>query len=455
MSSYDIAVIGGGPGGYVAAIRAAQLGAKVCVIEKDVLGGTCLNRGCIPTKALWECARLLDDIQRAADFGVETSEPKLDFARATARTREVVDTLTKGIGMLLKKNKVALIKGAACLKDGKRIAVGDQEIQANKIILATGSRPAKIRAFPYDGKKIITSDEALQLSSLPKSILIVGGGYIGVEFASFLHAFGSEVTIVEALDHLLPLQDQDISKEIFKAFKKQKIKVHVKTQVEELSASNSGVSARLSSGKTVEAELALICVGRQPYTEGLGLENVGIRTTEKGTIEINETCQTTASGIYAIGDITPAPQLAHVASAQAKVAASNAAGRRAKIDYRVIPACVFAHPEAASVGLAEQEAREKGIEVKCAVFHYRGLGRAIAGGEIDGMFKLIGDAQTGELLGAHIVGAHASDMIAELALAIKLEATIEEIAETIHAHPTLSEGVMEAAEVWLDRPVHT
>ncbi|NOZ22194.1 MAG: dihydrolipoyl dehydrogenase [Planctomycetes bacterium] len=455
MSPCNIAIIGGGPGGYVAAIRAAQLGAKVCVIEKDALGGTCLNRGCIPTKALWECARLIDDVRRAADFGIRASEPELDFAKAMQRTRTVIETLTKGIGLLLKKNKVDVIEGVGCLRDENTIGVGDRTIHADKIILATGSRPAKIRAFPYDGKKVITSDEALRLSSLPKSILIVGGGYIGAEFASFLHAFGAKVTVVEALDRLLPLQDADVSKEIFKAFKKQKIGVHTKTKVEELSTTDSGVSAKLASGKSVDAEVALISVGREPYTEGLGLENVGLKTTDKGTIEIDETCRTALPGIYAIGDITPAPQLAHVASAQAKVAAANAAGQRARIDCRVIPACIFVHPEAACVGLTEQQAKDQGIDVKCATFHYRGLGRAIAGGEIDGMFKLIGDPTTGELLGAHIVGAHASDMIGELALAMKLESTIEEIAETIHAHPTLAEGIMETAEVWLDRPVHT
>lgn len=454
MPQYDVVVIGGGPGGYVAAIRAAQLGAKVCLVEKGRLGGTCLNRGCIPTKALWECGRLMEDIRRAGEFGVMVPAPGMDFAKVKERMAGVVDTLNKGVAMLLKKNKVEVKEGTGRLKSSRVVCVGDGEISTDKIVLATGSRPAAPKAFPIDGKKVITSDEALQLASLPKSVLIVGGGYIGAEFASFLHAFGVEVTVVEALDRLLPLQDEDVSKELFKAFKKQKLGVHVKTNVDSMTVGDRGVTASLSSGKSVEAEIALICVGRVPCTEGLGLETVGIET-KKGSIEIDEHCRTAVPGIYAIGDITGKPQLAHVASAQAKVAVAHACGRRAKMDYRVIPSCVFAQPEIGTVGLTEQQAKDAGIEVKCAKFSYRGLGRAIAGGEIEGFFKLIGDAKTGELVGAHIVGAHASDLIAEMALAIKLEATVEDVAETIHAHPTLSEGLMECAEVWLDRPIHS
>lgn len=461
MADYEIAVIGSGPGGYVAAIRAAQLGGKVCIIEKrekDGLGGTCLNRGCIPSKAIIESARLFAKIKQASEFGITVENASADWGKIVARAASVTDVLRRGVTALLKKNNVEVIIGEASLRDAREVEVktadgSKKALRASKIILATGSEAARPSFFPFDGKKIITSDEALTLPKLPASILIVGGGYIGCEFASVFQQLGVSVTIVEMLPSLLPEMDADLGAELFKAFKKRKVALHLGAKIESLGTADGKVSAKLAGGQTLQADLALICVGRTSNVNGLGLDKAGVKASDKG-VETNEYMQTSVPNIYAIGDITTKWKLAHVASKEGKVAAGHAMGKHEKMSYRVVPSCVFTTPEVASVGLTEQQAKAKNLNIKTSKFPFMAIGKARAGGETEGFAKLIGDAQTGEVLGVHIIGPDAGDLIAEGAMAIELEAIMETIAETIHTHPTLAEALMESAEVWLGRPIH-
>ena len=454
---HDLLILGGGPGGYVAAIRGAQLGAKVGLIEERELGGTCLNRGCIPTKALIQSVHVLSLARRGAEFGVDCAEARADYARMAQRKDEICARLRSGIGMLLKKNKVTVISGRGRLIDRSTIEVANgsdtSRVTAENIILATGSEPLKPAAFPFDGKSVLTSDDILQLEAMPQSILIVGGGYIGAEWASILRGLGAEVTVVEMMEQLLPRSDSDLAKELLRAFKKSGITVNLETRVESVKATKSGAACKLSNGEQVDVEKVLVCIGRSLNSSDIGLDAVGIET-EKGAIPIDEHCRTSVPNIYAIGDVTGKLMLAHVASHQGIVAAECAMGRDSRADYRVVPACVFTTPEIASVGMSSAECAAAGIEVREGRFPFMALGKAQAMGETNGWAKIIAEADSGELLGVHIIGFHASDLIAEAAAAMAMEATVAEIAHCIHAHPTLPEALMEAGEAWLGQGIN-
>ena len=454
---YEVLVLGGGPGGYVAAIRSAQLGAKTALIEERELGGTCLNRGCIPTKALVESLHVLSLARRGDEFGVACGDAAPDFGRMMARKDDVVGLLRKGVAGLLKRNKVDVISGRGKLIDRTTIEVAAEDqpvkVSAEKIIIATGSEPLKLEGFPFDGENVLTSDDALALEAIPKSLLIVGGGYIGAEWASIYGGLGCDVTIVEMMDQLLPRSDTDLAKELFRAFKKSGMTVHLSTKVEDVKVTSKGVACKLSNGEKAIAEKVLVSVGRSINSANIGLETVGVKT-ERDAIVIDEQCRTSVPNIYAIGDVTAKLMLAHVASRQGIVAAEAAMGQASTMDYRVVPACVFTHPEIGSVGKSNADCAEEGLKIKEAKFSFMGLGKAQAIGEARGWAKIIADAKTGEVLGVHIIGPHASDLISEAGLAMSMEATVEDIAHCIHAHPTLPESLMEAADGWLGRAIH-
>jgi dihydrolipoyl dehydrogenase len=455
---YDLIVIGAGPGGYVAAIRAAQLGGKVAVVEERQLGGTCLNRGCIPTKALIESVHVLKLAQKSAEYGVTCGEVAPDYARMAARKDEVIEKLRGGIGMLLKKNKIEIITGRGKLADKNTVEVttdgATTSVTAKNIIIATGSEPLKIPGFPFDGKRVITSDDALGWTEIPKSIIIVGGGYIGAEWVSIFRGLGVEVTVVEMMDQLLPRSDTDLAKELFKAFKKAKTKIFLKTKVEGVSVTDESVTCKLSSGKEITADVVMVSVGRSINSTSLGLEEVGVEL-DRAAIAVDDHCRTSVPNIYAIGDVTAKLMLAHVASRQGIVAAECAMGHEATADLSVVPACVFTHPEIGSVGKSAAECEAEGIDFKESKFNFMGLGKAQAIGDTAGWAKIIAEKETGVILGVHIIGPHASDLISEAGLAMSMEATVEEIAHAIHAHPTLPEALSESAEVWLGRPIHS
>ncbi|MCD5390261.1 dihydrolipoyl dehydrogenase [candidate division NPL-UPA2 bacterium] len=448
-----IVVIGAGPGGYVAAIRAAQLGSEVMVIEKSELGGTCLNVGCIPTKALLASAELLSTINNASKFGITVGEVSPKLPEMMARKEKIVAGLRKGIEYLFKSRKIALLKGVGkILEPGKvEVVKGDgskDEVSADRIIIATGSGPARPKIFPFDGEKVITSDEALSLKEVPESLLIVGAGAIGVEFACIFASLGTKVTVVEMLAQSIPTEDSEIARELEKSLKRRGIKIYTGTKIEKVEATGSAgtpklkVESRLSSGEKIEVEKVLVAVGRKLNSEGL--EEIGLRL-DGGRVMANEKMETNIPNIYAIGDVAGGLLLAHKASAEGIVAAENASGHNSAMDYRVVPTCIFTSPEVASVGLTEKKAEEAGHKLKVGKFPFRALGKAHAIGEVDGLIKIIADASSDEILGVHIVGPHATDLIAEAALAMKTEVTAEELGSTIHAHPTLAEGLMEAA----------
>lgn len=447
-----LTVIGAGPGGYVAALKAAQLGAQVTVIEDTEVGGTCLNRGCIPTKALLASAEAFAQAKHIADFGVEFSGTLLpNLQKIMDRKNKVVDVQVKGIRGLFKSWGVTLIEGRGKLKSANTIEVTKKDgsvetIETDKTIIATGSRPALIPTFPFDGEKILTSDDALKLSEIPKSMLIVGAGVIGCEWACIFRELGTEVTMVEMVNRCIATEDLEISETMAKELKKKKIKLLTGVGAQKVSIEADGVHATLSDGKELVAEKMLVSIGRTLNSENLGLEDAGVAMGARGAIAVDDHMQTSVPGIYAIGDVTGGILLAHTASTGALVAAANAMGGDKKMDLSCVPAAIFTSPEIASVGLREFQAEERGIKVKTGHFQYRGLGKAHAMGEISGFFKLIADAETDKILGAHIIGAHAADIIHEAALAMRKGLTAKDIAETIHAHPTLSEGLMEAAE---------
>ena len=448
MATYDVAVIGAGPGGYVAALRAAVLGAKVCLIEGRHVGGTCLNVGCIPTKALLHTSEMFDHMRHAAEFGLATGgTPSVDYSKVMKRTREVVEQLTGGVRQLLKARKVDTIMGRGKLLGDGKIAVTaadgqKQTVAAHDIIIATGSAPARPKMFPFDGRHVITTDEATTSDALPQEILIVGGGIIGLEFATVYSELGRKVTVVEMLDSLCPGLDKDVAREITKSLKKRGVEVRTATRITEMKVAGDTVTAAIEGGQTLTADLALIAVGRVPATEGLGLETIGVAMDGR-LIQVDDHCRTSVPHVYAIGDCAAKLQYAHVASRMGIVAAENACGHEAADALRVVPSGVYTHPEVGLVGLSEEQAKASGVELKIVKFPLTASGMARAYGEMAGLVKLIAAAKTGELLGAVCIGPHATDVIHELAVAMRNELTVDEVAETIHAHPTLSEIVME------------
>jgi dihydrolipoamide dehydrogenase len=447
-----VAVIGSGPGGYVASIKAAQLGAKVTVIEDDEVGGTCLNWGCIPTKTVIASAEMYAKTRELEAFGIELKgEVAANLLKIQERKNKVVGTQVKGIRSLFRSWGITLKEGRGVLISPKEIEViskngANERLSADKIIVATGSRPFSIPAFPFDGQRIISSNEAVNLSEIPKSLLIVGAGVIGSEFACIFSALGSDVTMVEMMNRAVATEDHEVSELLEREFRKKKIKLFTKTGVQKVEVRDDGVHAFVTDGKELVAEKVLVSIGRTLNSDNIGLETVGIEKGKKGEIAVNSRMETTVPGIYAIGDVVGGMLLAHVASREGIVAASNAMGTDAVMDYSAVPAAIFTSPEIASVGLREFQAAEKGLKIRTGRFLFRGLGKAHAIGEIAGFIKVIADEATDRIVGAHIVGPHASDLIHEYAVAMQNGLTARDVARTIHAHPTLSEGLMEAAE---------
>ena len=450
---FDIAVIGSGPGGYVAAIRAAQLGKKVAIIEKAELGGICLNWGCIPTKALLKSAHVFNYLNNAEDFGFNKPENiSYEFGNIIKRSRGVADTMSKGVQFLMKKNKIEIIQGEATVKPGKKIMVKGEdgvsnEVSADHIIIATGGRSRELPSMPQDGKKIIGYRGALALEEQPKSMIVVGSGAIGVEFANFYHSLGVDVTIVEYMPRIVPVEDEDISKQLERSFKKSKVKIMTGAEVTSVDTSGSGVKATVKTKKgeeVLEADILLSAVGVVANIENIGLEEVGIQI-EKGKIAINDFCQTNVAGYYAIGDVVHGQDLAHLASAQAILCVEKIAGMHVEaIDFGNVPGCTYCSPEIASVGMTEAKAKEAGYDVKVGKFPFSANGRAVANGAADGFVKVVFDAKYGEWLGCHMIGDGVTEMIAEVVVARKLETTAQEIMSSIHPHPTMSEAILEA-----------
>lgn len=456
--NYDVVVIGAGPGGYVAAIRAAQLGLKTAIVDKQWLGGVCLNVGCIPSKSLLKNADVAHTLrERGKEFGFKIDNLELDYSVAVKRSRTVSDRLVRGVGFLMRKNKIDVHMGAAVLKAKDTVQVTDKDgkqtdLKTKNVIIATGSHTFVIPGVTVDGEKVVTYQEAILQERLPKSVIIIGGGAIGVEFATIWNAYGSEVTIVEMLPRLLPLEDEECSAELTKAYQKRGIKTLTGHRVMGVETTDQGVRVRVSPGegqeeKVLEAEQALLAIGFRPNTAGLELEEVGVKLDDRGFIAIDDRMATNVPGIYAIGDVTGRLLLAHVASAQGIVCAENIAGvETIKLDYKMMPRATYSHPQVASFGYTEKEARELGQEIKVGRFPFQANGKALGLGDYGGFVKIITDAKYGEILGAHLVGPDVSELLPELTLAQRMELTTAEIARNVHAHPTLSEVLMEAAE---------
>lgn len=461
--NYDLIVIGSGPGGYVAAIRASQLGLKTAVVEKENLGGVCLNWGCIPTKALLKSAQVFEYLQHASDYGIVVGDAKADFAAVVKRSRGVAEGMSKGIQFLFKKNKIDTILGFGKLKPGKKVEVTDDagkktEYAAKHIILATGGRSRELPNLKQDGKKIIGYREAMNLPAQPASMVVVGSGAIGMEFAYFYNALGTKVTVVEFLDSVLPREDAEVSKEVERIMKKKGIAVKTGTSVESVDTKGKGcvVLAKAKDGSTekIECDIVLSAVGVATNLDGIGLEESGIKT-EKGIVLTDEFYRTNVEGVYAIGDIVKGPALAHVASAEGIVCVEKIAGHHPEpINYDNIPSCTYCVPEVASVGLTEAEAKQKGYEIKVGKFPFSASGKASAAGAKEGFVKVIYDAKYGEWLGTHMVGQNVTEMIAEVVVARKLETTGHEIIKSIHPHPTMSEAIMEATAAAFGEVIH-
>jgi len=458
VKTYDVAVLGGGPGGYVAALRAAARGASACCIEAGQLGGVCLNLGCIPTKAMLHASELFHHMGRAPEYGLDAGKLAVDGGAFMKRASDVAAGLRKGVESLLAARKVDVIRGRGILTapDTIRVDAGGKarDVKAKSIIIATGARPARPDFLPWKSKCLWTSDEATTANALPESVIVMGGGVIGCEFATVYSELGIPTTLVEMLDGLVPGLDADAAKAVTRGLKKRRVKIHTGTRVTGMKATRKGVTAELEGGKTVKAAVALIVVGRVPNVEDIGLDAVGVELDER-IIKVDERCQTNVPGIYAIGDCATVLQYAHLASRMGIVAADNATGHETRDPRDVVPVVVYTHPEVASVGLTEAQARDTGKDIRVARFPYQASGMARAYGDPEGEVKLIAETDCGEILGATVIGRHAADVIQELALAIRNELTVEELAATIHPHPTFGEAVCEAAEAWLGLPIHT
>ncbi len=460
--TYDVTIVGAGPGGYVAAIRAAQLGLKVALVEKESLGGVCLNWGCIPTKALLRNAEVISLLGRGKDFGFTVTGFEADFGKAVDRSRKVSGRLVKGIAALMRKNEVEVVEGTAVLKSANRVEValndgGTRALDTRNIIVATGARARSIPGIEVDGERVLTSREAIVLRELPASAIVVGAGPIGMEFAHVWSIYGTQVTVVEMLPHAVPLEDEEVSQEVERAFKRRKVKLLTSTRVQGVETSDEGVRVSVSNDKgeqVLEAERALIAIGVRPNSENLGLEQIGVQV-ERGYVVIDEHMRTNVPVVYAIGDVTGKLPLAHVASAQGIVAADTIAGvETVKLDYEAMPRCTYCHPQVASFGITEAQASERGYEVKVGKFPFRAIGKALGLGDYDGFVKIVADAASGEILGGHLVGPEVTELLPELVLAHNWELTPEEIARTVHAHPTLSEALMEAAHGVFGDAIH-
>ncbi len=450
---YDLIVIGSGPGGYVAAIRASQLGLKTAVVEKESLGGVCLNWGCIPTKALLKSAQVFEYLKHAADYGITVNDYKADFDSIIKRSRHVADGMSKGIQFLFKKNKIDVINGYGKLKAGKKVEVTDESgkttlYEANHILLATGARSRELPGLKQDGKKVIGYREAMVLPDQPKSMVIVGSGAIGCEFAYFYNSLGTKVTIVEFMPNIVPVEDEDISKQLGRSFKKSGIEIMLESSVESVDTSGDGCQVKVKTKKgeeIISCDIVLSAVGITPNIENIGLEETGV-ITDKGKVLVNDYYQTNIPGVYAIGDIVKGPALAHVASAEGICCVEKIAGLHVEpINYGNIPGCTYCSPEIASVGMTEKAAKEAGYEIKVGKFPFTASGKAKAAGASEGFVKVIFDAKYGEWLGAHFIGMNVTEMIAEVVVARNLETTGHEIVKSIHPHPTMSEAIMEAA----------
>ncbi|MEJ1241248.1 dihydrolipoyl dehydrogenase [Chryseolinea sp. T2] len=462
MSKYDMIVIGSGPGGYVAAIRASQLGMKVGVVEKAELGGICLNWGCIPTKALLKSASVFEYLKHASDYGIEAKDFKADLNGMVKRSRDVAAGMSKGIQFLFKKNKIDHIAGTGKLKKGGKVEVTDStgkksDYEAKNIIVATGGRSRELPAMKIDGKKIIGYREAMVLDKLPKKMLVVGSGAIGVEFAYFYATIGVEVTIVEFLPRIVPVEDEEVSKALDKSFKKAGMKIYVNSEVTKVDTSGAGCvsTVKTPDGEIkIESDIVLSAVGVSTNIEGIGLEDVGVKT-EKGKVIVDDFYKTNVSGVYAIGDIVKGPALAHVASAEGIICVEKIAGQNPEpLNYNNLPGCTYCSPEIASVGYTEEAAKKAGYEIKVGKFPFSASGKAKAAGAPDGFVKVIFDAKYGEWLGAHFIGANVTEMIAEVVVARKLETTGHEIIKSVHPHPTMSEAIMEAAAAAYGEVIH-
>ena len=457
MNKFDVIVLGSGPGGYVTAIRASQLGFNTAIIEKENLGGVCLNWGCIPTKALLKSAQVFEYLKHAGDYGLSVENADKDFDAVVKRSRGVADGMSKGVQFLMKKNKITVINGYGKIKSGKKIDVDGSEYSANHIIIATGARSRELPSLPQDGKKVIGYREAMTLTKQPKKMIVVGSGAIGVEFAYFYNSMGTEVTIVEYLPKIVPVEDADVSKQLERSFKKSGIKIMTSAEVTSVDTSGKGVKANIKTKKgdeILEADIVLSAVGIKTNIENIGLEDVGI-VTDRDKILVNDYYQTNIPGYYAIGDVTPGQALAHVASAEGILCVEKIAGQHVEaLDYGNIPGCTYCSPEIASVGLTEAQAKEQGFDIKVGNFPFSASGKASAGGHKEGFVKVIFDAKYGEWLGCHMIGAGVTDMIAEAVLGRKLETTGHEVLKAVHPHPTMSEAVMEAVAAAYGEVIH-
>jgi len=459
---YDLTIIGGGPGGYVGAIRAAQLGLRVALVERDKLGGVCLHAGCIPTKALLQTAELLERVRRADQFGVLVGEVTLDYARAQARKRQVVETLHRGVEYLMRKNRIAVFSGHGRILSPTRVGISlndgsETEVETRHILIATGSRPRALPGIPVDNVRVLDSTGALELQEVPRSMVIVGAGAIGLEFCTLFRSFGADVTVVELLPRVLPMEDEEISEAMARSLSRKGVKVHTSSKVEEVERVEGGVKVRISTpegDRLLSADYVLVAVGRVALTEGLGLEEVGV-ATKNGFIAVDDHMRTSVGGIFAIGDVIGGYLLAHVASEEAVLAVETIAGKDPRpIDYLTVPRCTYSIPEVAAFGMTERQAREAGYPVKVGRFSFQASSRALTLGEREGFVKVVADSQSGEILGVHMIGPSVTELVAEGVLARSAEATVFEVGASVHAHPTLSEAFKEAALDVLGRVVH-